>query len=369
MSGINLQSFWGNFKFDSAVVEASGRSGGILSMWDPNIFLMSKVVKNRNFLLVSGFLKGQDSILHILNVYAPQCLRAKQLLWEEIRLLKMSNPGVWIMFGDFNAVRMPEDRRNSIFNPVESGHFNDFIYSAGLSEFAMKGRRFTFCKGKGSNVKLSKIDRFLICHNLIELWSDACLTALPRFLSDHSPIILATDPIDYGPLPFRVFNSWLDRPGFEEIVKNASDSFSFFGSPDLYLANKLKHIKAHLKRWWTVTKEKEAEVFNNFTSELQYIDGIMENRDLLEEELWIHAECKVGLSELSDSKSKDLKQMSRVKWASYGDDNSSFFHGIIKSKEAKNRIHGMVINGAWSNNPKLIKREACKFSANGLKRL
>lgn len=225
----------------------------------------------------------------------------------------------------------------------------------------MKGRKFTFHKGKGAKVKLSKIDRFLVCHNFVGHWSYACLMALPHFLLDHSPLVVATNPVDFGPLSFRFFNSWFDRPGFDLIIKKVFDFFSFVGTPDLFLVNKLKHIKNHLKEWKAENKVKEEETFEKLKSELFQLDSIMEYRDLSEEEQWIHSESKAGLLELNEFKHKDMRQKCKVKWASFGDENSSYFHGLIKNKEIKNKMHGMVINGVWSNNPKLIKREACKF--------
>ncbi|XP_022023673.1 uncharacterized protein LOC110923927 [Helianthus annuus] len=211
VSGINIPAFWGLAPFDFDFVDAQGRSGGIISIWDPDLFIKSGAEKSRHWLLTSGFIKGINLEVHILNIYAPQTAPAKRLLWEDISALKASKQGIWIIFGDFNAVCIPEDRRNSTFNSSEAKDFNEFIHNSGLEKFSMKGRRYTYAKKKGA--KMSKIDRFLICTNFMENWSDACLTALPRFLSDHSPLVLATNPLDFGSIPFRFFNSWLTVQG------------------------------------------------------------------------------------------------------------------------------------------------------------
>lgn len=60
-------------------------------------------------------------------------------------------------------------------------------------------------------------------------------------------------------------------------------------------------------------------------------------------------------------KLKDMKQKARVKWASFEDDNTAFFHGIIKAKKLKNKLHGLDVNGEWCNKPNVVKREALKF--------
>ncbi|KAK1436726.1 hypothetical protein QVD17_02508 [Tagetes erecta] len=206
-----LRAFWGNSVLGFEFVKASGRSGGIISMWDSSIFVKSNVLKDKNYLLVSGNLNGYSQTIHIVNIYAPQRPSDKKSLWDTLENLKRSMPGMWIMFGDFNAVRVIEDRRNTSFNPV------------------------------------------------------------------------------------------------------------------------------------------------------------CQRRDLNEEEQWTYDECKVGLIEVEDSRNKDFRQRSRVKWASYGDDNSAFFHRTIKKHESRNRIHGLSINGSWCDKPTLIKKEARRFFANRFK--
>ncbi|XP_022020329.1 uncharacterized protein LOC110920424 [Helianthus annuus] len=258
--GVNWQSFWGNNNFHLEHVDAHGRSGGLVSLWDPSIFTKSGVLKGRHYLLVSGFIKGLSSEFHLMNVYAPHKTREKRVLWEDIKSIMDSKQGFWMLFGDFNSVRYEEDRKNSVFDPSDAQVFNDFIYSKGLMEFTMKGRKFTYCKGKGVKAKLRKIDRFLVSHNFVDAWSDACLVALPRFLSDHSPLVLAIDPLDFGPKPFRVFNSWGEKAGFDEAIKNAIDSFCFSGPADLYLANKLIHVKKALKVWVADVKLKKKKI-------------------------------------------------------------------------------------------------------------
>ncbi|RVW77727.1 Transposon TX1 uncharacterized 149 kDa protein [Vitis vinifera] len=42
------------------------------------------------------------------------------------------------------------------------------------------------------------------------------LEALPRWTSDHSPICLETNPLKWGPTPFRFENMWLLHPEFKE---------------------------------------------------------------------------------------------------------------------------------------------------------
>ncbi|KAK1418693.1 hypothetical protein QVD17_27839 [Tagetes erecta] len=218
-----------------------------------------------------------------------------------------------------------------------------------------KGRKFTYASKNGR--KLSRIDRILTCSDFINQWSDACYTALPRYISDHAPLILTTIPQDFGPIPFRVFNSWMSKPDFESLIIKANDEFSFNGPIELAFQEKLKFFKTKIKAWVKDMKLKDEEQKDIFLKEMDELDKIMEVRLLSEEEEWALGECKNGLSELEAHHMKDLWQKSRSKWASYGDENTKYFHGIINVKNSRNRIHGVDVNGQWIQNPRIIKRE------------
>lgn len=45
--------------------------------------------------------------------------------------------------------------------------------------------------------------------------------------------------------------------------------------------------------------------------------------------------------------SLSLKQKSRVKWAVDGDENSRYFHVVLRGRLKKNAIHGLSVNGNW----------------------
>lgn len=53
----------------------------------------------------------------------------------------------------------------------------------------------------------------------------------------------------------------------------------------------------------------------------------------------------------------DLQQKAKVKWLIDGDENTAFFDGSIKSKNRKNRLHGLTINGVWNIVPSTIMNE------------
>ncbi|KAJ0805636.1 putative RNA-directed DNA polymerase [Helianthus annuus] len=334
-------------------------SGGLIWMWDPNIFKVEDIIQNRSFLTVRGTLVGSGAQLNLMNVYAPQSVVAKRQLWEEISSQIESLEGKWVLAGDFNAVRSMDERKRSKFKAVCAENFNKLIFENGLLEFPMQGRKFTCIRDNGR--KLSKLDRFLVCSDFFNGWPHACVRVLPGRHSDHCPIILEVVDLKFGPRPFRVFSSWIGQPGFEEAVVEASESFEVLDPPDVSLTSKFAHIRTRLKVWRDEFLAKEKESVNLALEELEALEKEMENRDLTEDEEWTLAENRKIVKESDYRKNLDLKQRSRVRWALDGDENSKFFHALINNRKASNSIHGLNVNGDWCSKPAQIKKQVFSF--------
>ncbi|XP_052622324.1 uncharacterized protein LOC128127692 [Lactuca sativa] len=200
-NAIDVNSCWGSGYFECDHVNPTGGSGSILSIWDPLIFRKSHTVQSRNFIATSGVWNGFPGITTIVNVYGPQSIIEKRILWDKLVELKRNQVGIWIFCGDFNAVRSNSERFNSSFCHYTASDFNLFISEAGLHEFKLGGRNFTYMRNDG--LKLSKLDRFLVCQNFIKIQPLSMSFALPREHSDHSPVLLKPSNTDYDPPPFR----------------------------------------------------------------------------------------------------------------------------------------------------------------------
>ncbi|XP_071715171.1 uncharacterized protein [Rutidosis leptorrhynchoides] len=56
-------------------------------------------------------------------------------------------------------------------------------------------------------------------------------------------------------------------------------------------------------------------------------------------------------------KSSMLKQKARLRWNLEGDENTRFFHSVIRNKQNQCNIKGLIIDGIWNENPPDIKAE------------
>ena len=97
MELFELKSLWGNFAFEFAVSSARGLSGGIISMWDPAVFVHQKISCFDNMVVVQGEWIASKLRCSMVNVYAPQQDNQKRLLWEQILGFMTANPGEFVI--------------------------------------------------------------------------------------------------------------------------------------------------------------------------------------------------------------------------------------------------------------------------------
>ncbi|KAJ0926600.1 hypothetical protein HanRHA438_Chr04g0173101 [Helianthus annuus] len=82
---------WGRSVYNMEAVDSCGRSGGLVSLWNPTVFSCSE--------------------LNLVNVYAPNDAALRKTLWSDLLVLKNSRKGLWVFLGDFT--RLFEDYYNS----------------------------------------------------------------------------------------------------------------------------------------------------------------------------------------------------------------------------------------------------------------
>lgn len=92
-------------------------------------------------------------------------------------------------------------------------------------------------------LKLSKLDRFLVCQNFLNSQTQTMFTTLAREHSDHSLVVLKPSNSYFCPPPFRFFNSWMIIKHFNAIFKLAWNSFQGYDAPYGFLLYKLKYLK------------------------------------------------------------------------------------------------------------------------------
>ncbi|GJY70812.1 RNA-directed DNA polymerase, eukaryota [Tanacetum coccineum] len=260
----------------------------------------------------------------MVNIYAPQDDRKKEELWQILLTFWNENPGSYIIFGDFNVVRNSSERVGSQFNHFSASSFNNFINDGCFWDVPLGGHAYTRLSSSGN--KLSKLDRFLISEHALPFFQNHHAMVLDSFVSDHRPIILKHVVVDFGPVPFKFYNSWLTESSLDALIETVWHERDAKCNDKNALIASIKEMESLLENG-----NGEAPIYHQRSDALQQLRHI-EHKDNM-----------------------DAMQKAKIKWAVESDKNSKFFHGIINKKRRQLAIQGIKRDGIWITDPDLIK--------------
>jgi len=359
MRGIDdyvVRSLWGNNQFDFALVDSNGASGGILVVWDSKKFIRSHTISDENFLCVDGVWSNTNTKVMFVSVYFPQLFRRKKEVWRNLLHIFESTTSHLVVMGDFNAVREERERFGSVFNALEAREFNNFIHEASLIDLPLGGSSFTWSSRDG--MKRSKLDRFLISDGILDSFSNISASILEKGIPDHQPVLLCENVADYGAYPFRVFHSWFEIDGIDElIVKSWGEPVTHNENAMVRFKLKLQRLKNVLKDWNKERRLKAAESKNRLKMDISSIDQKILEGVVGEEEINTRLSLIKQLRDLEHLEDMDISQKARIKWGVEGDENSKYFHASLNRKRRQMAIKGIMKEGGWEMEPGIVKQE------------
>ncbi|GJY46340.1 putative RNA-directed DNA polymerase, eukaryota, reverse transcriptase zinc-binding domain protein [Tanacetum coccineum] len=360
-----LRQVWGNSQFDFASASARGKSGGILCIWNKLLFNKERVISVDSYVAIQGTWLQNGLKIMFIAVYAPQDLASKIILWSNLSQLISNWDGIALIMGDFNEVREVGDRFGSVFNEKQSAMFNSFITNLNLFYIPLGGFRFTWANKWAS--KMSKLDRFLATEGFHDAFPNITGSILEKGIPDHRPIFLKELVLDYGPTPFRFFHSWIDCEGFSELVTNTWKNFDCGESNGMTsFKKKLQHLKSAIRAWSTSKSLTDNQIKKDHQNRLSLIDAKVDHGVATSDDLNCRIASMKLLSDIDRKEASDIAQKSKVKWALEGDENTSFFHSMLKKKRRQCAIKGILHNGTWIENPGEVKSEFLNHFRNRL---
>ncbi|GJY77297.1 putative RNA-directed DNA polymerase, eukaryota, reverse transcriptase zinc-binding domain protein [Tanacetum coccineum] len=301
------------------------------------------VLMLRNLRLeVLGFKVGINLFVRV----APQDMASKQVLWLTLSSLISDWNDRVIVMGDFNEVRNATERFGSVFIERQADIFNLFIKNLNLLDVPLGGFKFTWTDKWAT--KMSKLDRFLVSECFHDAYPNITGLVLEKGIQDHRPILLKESVFDYGPTPFRFYHSWLDIEGFQDMVINTWKSYDS-GECDgmVSFKKKLQNLKQVIRAWNSTKKLSDNVLKQEHESILSLIDSKVDKGIATAEDLNARLHSTKILSDLERKDASDIAQKAKIKWAIEGDENTSFFHGMLKKKRRQCSIKGILTNGTW----------------------
>jgi hypothetical protein len=149
---------------------------------------------------------------------------------------------IQFLLGDFNLLRFQHEKSKGHFDSHWPFLFNDVIDSLDLREVSMVGRQFTWANCL-PNPTYEKLDRVLMDTDWEDKYPLVSVRALEHTekLSDHTPILLTTrNPRPPSKRPFKFELGWLQRDGFQDMVKTVLERPVSGNTPILRWNNKMR---------------------------------------------------------------------------------------------------------------------------------
>nr|GEW21300.1 hypothetical protein [Tanacetum cinerariifolium] len=298
------------------------REGGILCIWDPNLFHKDQRVISDNFVAIyETWLPTYTKIL-IISVYAPKSYSDKRILWSYLTDLISRWNCESLVLGDFNEVCYKRDWMGSVFNVQGAQDFNSFISITGLVDIQLEGYAFTWSHPLAA--KMSKLDWFLVTDGFLSTFPHISALCLDKNLSDHRPILLRELFTDYGATPFK---------------------------------KKLQLLKKEVRSWVHSYKIKHSGQGHYYHNKLWDIDKVLDQRGVTDEILLVRLELTKQIHDIKVQASSDQMQKEKIQWAIKGDKNSKYFHGIVNRKCVNLSVKGIMVDGEWVDEPSRVKEE------------
>ncbi|XP_074299005.1 uncharacterized protein LOC141630008 [Silene latifolia] len=231
----------------------------------------------------------------------------KLALWQELRLIHDSYSGPWGICRDFNNVLKFNERIGRDVTWSEIMEFRDCVQYCGLFDIKGKGAFYTWNNKQVPRSRhYSRIDRFLVNSEWMDLYPLAYAHFLPEGLFDHNPVVC-----------------------YKRQAR---------------LVTKLKKLKKPLK-------ELNRNNFSDVDKAVGVAKALLEDIQLQllatpTDHSLIDVELDVvdSLRYMSKVQHSFLSQRAKVEWLTNRDDNTQFFHNHIRARQIHNSV--MCIKGA-----------------------
>lgn len=127
-----------SFAFSPSV----GASGGLLIVWNSSL-LDGTIVGSNSYAVTVKFHNGMNNkFFHVTNIYGPSSAQKLGFVtW--LMSLDIDDFDDWVLGGDFNLIRNPENRNRPGADLFEMNMFNEFISDLDLIEIPFSGRNYT----------------------------------------------------------------------------------------------------------------------------------------------------------------------------------------------------------------------------------
>ncbi|KAG5611856.1 hypothetical protein H5410_023137 [Solanum commersonii] len=138
----------------------------------------------------------QELTWHLSAIYADCDRGERRELWWELAAIRSLFEGPWVICGDFNITRYPEERTNCQRINGAMTEFSEWINDMEFVDPPLFGGSYTWIRSE-NHESASRIDRFLYSSQWEEQYLHIKQSVMPKLGSDHNPIMLTCGDMDF----------------------------------------------------------------------------------------------------------------------------------------------------------------------------
>ncbi|KAL4308214.1 hypothetical protein GQ457_01G004750 [Hibiscus cannabinus] len=351
------RKLWGNLNRCVIFSPAIRSAGGLISTWDPYFFNVSDRIINRRFIGLVGSLRDGNHSIGFVNVYGPSTDSEKKEFFEELSKLVMKYNIAWVVGGDFNAYLNPEEKLGFSFNSFLMRVFKEFVGNIQGIDLPLCGGAFTWCNNRDPPTFV-RLDRFIVTADVILKFPNISQVLLTKALSDHNAILIHSAPLNWGPKPFKFFNYWLRKEGFDDLMTSVFSKFSSDGN-SRGIGGLLRESKKAIKTWAKSQCQDRKVSIYNLEANINELEVKIQTSALPPSTMNQVGKLRAKLWKLYREEEHEWLQKSRLRWFTEGDRNTRFFHIAASLRRKKNQILCLTVGNRSLSDPRLIK-EAIK---------
>ncbi|XP_074266965.1 uncharacterized protein LOC141590259 [Silene latifolia] len=313
--------------------------GKVWVLWNPQKFKVQFLFYSAQMI----HMKVTDSSLNFdfycSMIYAFNDLNERKSLWQDLNQLSTQCQGPWVLCGDFNCVLSPTERLGGQTSNEEMEDFQNCIDQCGLIDSPAAGSLYTWTNKQDPSTRVySRLDRVLVNQDWLTGRRDYFAQFYNEGLLDHTPCIIqdSTSALN-GRKSFKYFTMWSQVGNFLPCVQHHWH-VSYQGTKMYQVVKKLKSLKKPLR---ALNKELFADIENNAIHAWKHLDSLQTslkqnptNPCLILQEI----EAAKVYRELQQAADSFLLQKSKATWVNLGDDNTGYFHKILKGRYTRNKV-------------------------------
>ena len=205
-------------------LSSNGNSGGIGLWWNE---LDVSVISFSSHHVLAVILNDQKNpSWYAVGIYGWPETGNKFLTWQLMKQLRQQCNLPLMFFGDFNEIVSLEEKEGGVPRSERlMDAFREAIDDCGVKDLGYKGSRFTWQRGNSPSTLIrERLDRMLADDEWCDLFPSWEVVHLPRYRSDHAPLLLKTGINDHfrrGNKLFKFEAMWLSQDECGTVVQEA----------------------------------------------------------------------------------------------------------------------------------------------------